>query len=163
MPIQALPETEDIRELMHGLLGRDVTVSRVAPEKVDPTAKIVVGLYEREDAKVGAVVAADLSIAAYAGAALALIPVGMANEGIGDGVLEDMLAENFQEVLNVGVRWFTAKGNPRLRLAEMYVPGGTRPPDDVAVVMATPAERLDVECEVAGYGKGRMRLMVTDF
>ena len=104
----------------------------------------------------------DLELAAYAGAALSLLPVGIAKESIDDGAIEDNLLENFQEVLNVGVQWFTAKGNPRVVLAEVYTPA-TKLPDDVRLVMGAPADRLDVEAEVAGYGTGRTRLLVTDF
>lgn len=162
MPTQNLPEAEDVRTVLHGLLGRDVTVRVEGATSIPLDAKYVVGLYEREDGKVGGLVVADLEIAAYSGAALSLLPLGIAKESIDDGTIEDSLLENFQEVLNVGVRWFTAKGNPRVVLAEVYPPGATLP-DDVRVAMAAPGARLDVEAEVAGYGSGRIRLLATDF
>jgi hypothetical protein len=162
MPTQALPEPEDIRNVLHGLLGRDITVSREAASSIELDAKVVVGLYEREDAKIGGLVVADIELAAYAGAALSLLPVGVAKESIDDGAIEDALLENFQEVLNVGVQWFTAKGNPRVRLAEVFPPGA-KLPDDVRLVMAAPNDRLDVDADVAGYGKGRIRLLAMDF
>lgn len=162
MPTQALPEPDQIRELMYGLLGRDITVSRETAASIPLDAKYVVGLYEREDGKIGGLVVADIEIAAYAGAALSLLPVGVAKESIQDGAIEDALLENFQEVLNVGVQWFTAKGNPRVRLAEVFPPG-SKLPDDVKLVMAAPNDRLDVDAEVAGYGKGRIRLLAMDF
>lgn len=162
MPTQVLPDPDDVRSVLNGLLGRDITVTREAPASIPFDAKYVVGLYERENAKVGGLVVADLSIAAYAGAALAIMPIGVANESIESGVIEDGLLENFREVLNVGVQWFTGKGNPRVVLSEVYVPG-QRLPDDVRIVMAAPNGRLDVDAEVAGYGSGRMRFLVTDF
>jgi hypothetical protein len=162
MPTQALPEPEDVRNVLHGLLGRDISVSREAAESIPLDAKYVVGLYEREDAKIGGLVVADIDVAAYAGAALSLLPVGVAKESIADGAIEDALLENFQEVLNVGVQWFTAKGNPRVRLAEVFPPGA-KLSDDVRLVMAAPNDRLDVEADVAGYGKGRIRLLAMDF
>jgi hypothetical protein len=162
MPTQALPEPDDVRNVLHGLLGRDITVTRETAASIPLEAKYVVGLYEREDAKVGGLVVADLELAAYAGAALSLLPIGVAKESIADGVIEDSLLENFREVLNVGVQWFTAKGNPRVVLAEVYPPGAPLP-DDVKLVMAAPNDRLDVDAEVAGYGKGRIRLLAMDF
>lgn len=162
MPTQALPEPEDIRAVLYGLLGRDISVSREASTSIPLDAKYVVGLYEREDGKVGGLVVADLELAAYAGAALSLLPTGVAKESIDDGVIEDSLLENFQEVLNVGVQWFTAKGNPRVVLQEVYPPGA-KLPDDVKLVMAAPNDRLDVDAEVQGYGKGRIRLLAMDF
>ncbi len=162
MPNQNLPEVEDIREVLHGLLGRDITAAKVAPSGMKIDDRLVVGLYEREDGKVGGLVIAELAVAAYSGAALSLLPVGVANESIEDGTIEDSLLENFQEVLNVGVRWFTAKGNPRVVLSEVYPPGA-RLPDDVRRTMAAPADRLEVLIEVAGYGEGRMRLFVNPF
>lgn len=162
MPTQALPEPDDVRAVLHGLLGRDITARSVPPESIALDKRFVVGLYEREDGKIGGLVVADLEIAAYAGAALSLLPIGVAKESISEGSIEDSLLENFQEVLNVGVRWFTAKGNPRVVLAEVFPPG-VKLPDDVRVVMAAPNDRLDVEAEVAGYGSGRIRLLVMDF
>lgn len=162
MPNQNLPEVEDIREVLHGLLGRDVTVAKVAPAGMKIDSKLVVGLYERENGKVGGLVIADLEVAAYAGAALSLLPIGVASESIEDGTIEDSLLENFQEVLNVGVRWFTAKNNPRVVLSEVYPPG-VRLPDDVRRAMAAPADRLEALVEIAGYGEGRVRLFVTEY
>lgn len=162
MPTQALPEPDDVRSVLNGLLGRDITVSRQPPASSPLDAKYVVGLYERENGKVGGLVVADLEIAAFSGAALAVMPIGVAHESIEDGTIEEGLLENFREVLNVGVQWFAGKGNPRVVLSEVYVPG-TRLPDDVRIVMAAPNGRLDVEAEVSGYGAGRIRLLVTDF
>jgi hypothetical protein len=162
MPTQALPEPDDVRAVLNGLLGRDITASRVPPESIPLDAKYVVGLYEREDGKIGGVVVCDLELAAYSGAALSLLPMAIAKESIADGTIEDSLLENFQEVLNVGVQWFTAKGNPRVRLAEVFPPGA-KLPDDIRLVMAAPNDRLDVTAEVAGYGGGRIRLLAMDF
>lgn len=162
MPIQALPDSEDVREVLHGLLGRDVTVNRIAPSSLKIDAKLVVGLYAREDGKVGGLAIADLEVAAYSGAALSLLPIGVANESIEDGTIEDSLLENFQEVLNVGSRWFTAKGNPHVTLAEAYPPG-TRLPDDVRRAMVSPAERMEMLVEISGYGEGRFRLYAMSF
>jgi hypothetical protein len=162
VPTQPLPEPDDVREVLNSLLGRDITSSRVPAESIPMDARFVVGLYEREDGKVGGVCVADLTIAVYSGAALSMLPVGVANENVKDGVIEDNLLENFHEVLNVGVMWFTGKGAPRVRLAEVFPPG-SKLPDDVRMVMGAPAERLDVKCEVAGYGDGLIRLLATDF
>lgn len=162
MPTQALPEPDDVRSVLHGLLGRDIKVTRETASSIALDAKYVVGLYEREDGKVGGLVVADIEIAAFAGAALSLLPIGVAKESIADGTVEDSLLENFQEVLNVGVQWFTGKGNPRVVLAEVFPPG-VKLPDDVRLVMAAPNDRLDVDAEVAGYGTGRIRLLAMDF
>jgi hypothetical protein len=162
MPTQPLPSPDDVRSVLNGLLGRDITVKSATPESIAIDAKYVVGMYQREDAKIGGLVVADLSIAAYAGAALALIPVGMAKESISDGAIDEMLLENFQEVLNVGAQWFTGKASPRVALSETF-PAGAKLPDDVRLVMAAPNERVDVEADVAGYGSGRIRLLAMDF
>ncbi len=162
MPTQPLPEPDDVRTVLYGLLGRDVTVARTPPASIPLDAKYVVGLYERENGGVGGLCVVDLSLAAYSGAALSLLPVGVANESIADGTIEDSLLENFHEVLNVGVRWFTGKGAERVVLAEVFPPGA-KLPDDVRVVMGGPADRLDVSCEVSGYGTGLLRLLATTF
>lgn len=162
MPTQVLPEPEDVRSVLNSLLGRDVTVARTTASSVALDAKTVVGCYEREDGKIGGLVVSDLAVAAFGGAALALMPVGVAKENVADGVIEDNLLENFQEVLNVGVQWFTGKGNPRVVLAEVYA-DGNKVPDDVKLVMAAPNDRADFEVEIAGYGGGTMRFLAMDF
>lgn len=162
MPTQALPEPDDVRSVLNGLLGRDITVTRETAASIPIDANYVVGTYEREDGKIGGLVVADLEVAAFAGAALSLLPVGIAKESISAGSIEEMLLENFQEVLNVGVRWFTAKANPRVVLSDVYSPGD-KLPDPVKQIMGYPNDRLDVSVTVAGYGTGRVRLLVTDF
>jgi hypothetical protein len=162
MPIQVLPEADEVRSVLHGLLGRDVNVLKVPSEGMGIDARVVVGLYERENSSVGGLVVADLEVAAFAGAALSLLPIGIAKETVQDGDIEGNILENFQEVLNVGVQWFTGKMNPRVVLSEVYTPSAHLP-SDVATVMAHPAERADFEIDVVGYGGGRMRFLVTDY
>ncbi len=162
MPTQVLPEPEDVRSVLNSLLGRDITVTRTTSGSVGLDAKTIVGAYEREDAKLGGLVVADLAVAAFAGAALSLLPVGVAKENVADKIIGDNLLDNFQEVLNVGVQWFTGKGNPRVVLAEVY-PDGNKVPDDVKLVMAAPNDRADFEIEIAAYGGGVMRFLSMDF
>lgn len=160
--IQTLPTADGVRELLHGLFGRDVNVLAVPPQSIEFESKVVVGLFERENAKIGGLIVADLDVAAFAGAALSLLPVGIAKEAIQAGDMEGPVLENYSEVLNVGVHWFTGKMNPRVVLSEVYTPSAHLP-SDVASVMAHPAERVDFEVDIVGYGGGRMRFLATDF
>ena len=93
---------------------------------------------------------------------MSLLPVGVAKENIDDGVIDEVLLENFHEVLNVGVQWFTGKANPRVVLAEVY-PDRNKLPDDVLLVMAAPNDRCDLSIDIANYGSGILRFLAMDF
>ena len=121
-------------------------------------AKTITASYLRDDGSVGAAVVSDIEVAAFAGAALALIPKGVANDCVKDGELTEMLADNFHEVLNVASAWFNGKGAPHVSLGEVTDPGG-RPAQTVQAVVANHAERADFEVEVDGYGKGVLRFL----
>lgn len=162
MPTQALPEANDIRDLLNGLLGRDIGVVSSPPDALSFDKKVVVAVYLRDDDKIGGIVVADLSLAIYSGAALSMLPKGVADESVAEGAIEDALYDNFYECLNIGAQWFAAKGSPRVKLTQVYPPS-ERPPNDVAQLMSAPAERQDWEVTVGGYGKGTARFLATSF
>ena len=158
MPNQPLPEADEIREVLHGLLGRDMIVRTTHPASIDPAAKTITASYLRDDGSVGAAVVSDIEVAAFAGAALALIPKGVANDCVKDGELTEMLADNFHEVLNVASAWFNGRGAPHVSLGEVTDPGA-RPAPNAQTVVANHAERTDFDVEVDGYGKGVLRFL----
>src|SRR5919107_1320495 len=95
-----VPHPKQIRDLFLGLTGKDIEVGPVNPVLPgrDPA---LVAVYVTDKLATGAAVACDLPLAAYAGAALGLVPLPRAQECIESGVLSEDLTENFNEVVNI--------------------------------------------------------------
>lgn len=160
MPRSPLPAALEVRELLEGLLGRDVG-AEVGIEPVDPRQHpgAVVGVYVDDALTLTAVVLVDVPLAAYVGAAIALLPPRGAAEAVEREMLTPALFDNTAEILNVAASLFNHDGAPHLRLYESYAPRETLPADVAKLVMAF-VRRLDMDVSVAGYGSGRLSVLV---
>lgn len=150
-----LPPVKLIKDVLDGLLGRDVTL---APG--DPMASVdliggALAVYVDDGGALRAVAGWDLPAAAYVGAAVALVPRGGADAAIEDTYLPENLLENLNEVDNVLASIFQIPGNPHLRLEQTYRPVNAGPGDAVALLYAL-GQRIDLELDVPGYGAGRL-------
>ena len=154
-----LPGLDQVGSLMQMLLGRDVTAAAGAAVALDGSSPAVLAAYRTEDGQLGALIGSDLERACFAGAALSMVPSGVAAEAVASGELPENLMENFHEVLNIASRWFNGAGNPRLILAEVLTLGHDAAPDDIAQALAQPAERTDFSVNVDGYGSGSLALL----
>jgi hypothetical protein len=154
-----LPDPHAVRVLMEDLLGRDVTVSLSKPVVAADLPRTVVAVYA-DGLRVTAVIALDLPLAAYAGAALGLVPAGGAQDAIDEGALPSSLADNVRELCNVlsGLLNRTA-GEVHHKLTEVHLPGDRLPPDAAARTLAL-GQRLDLTVEIARYGAGRLSLVL---
>jgi hypothetical protein len=153
-----LPNAKEVRDLVEGLLGRDVEV-QTGGAMVDPAAGALVGTYVDRAMALQAVVLLDLPLAAHVGAAIGLVPAHTSAEAAADGVLPPALAENAAEVLNVIASLFNADGAPHLKLDTVHAPG-TPLPADVASWALAYVRRTDLDVEVSGYGGGSFSLLV---
>jgi hypothetical protein len=154
-----LPAGLEVRELVEGLLGRDVDVT-LGAKAVDPAEPggAIVGVYVDAALTLKALVIVDLSFAAHSGAAIALVPVHAARAAVEGGLLTPALYENAAEILNVAASLFNHEGAPHVRLYEAYAPRETLPPDVAQWVLAY-VRRLDVEIAITGYDSGRMSVL----
>ena len=154
-----MPAAKPVRDMLTDLLGRNVEVvvsTPYAPMHGEPGTLAV---YVDDRTIVRAVMVADLPFSAYAGAAIGLVPVHGAEEAIKEKLLPQALEENFYEVLNISASLMNAEGLPHLRLYQMYAPG-TLPPTEVSNCARILGGRLDLAVEIAGYGKGRLSVVV---
>jgi hypothetical protein len=154
-----LPNAKDLRDLLEGLLGRDVDLT-TGGSMVDPGAAdgAQVGVYVDAHLKLRALVVADLPLAARAGAAIALMPAGAAEVAIEEGQLPESLYENACEIFNVTASLFNVEGAPHVRLDRCFAPGEALPADVAPWVLAY-VRRLDVDVVVKGYGPGRLSVL----
>ena len=159
MSAMHLPRPKEVRDLLAGLLGRDVEVAPGAP--VVPTAQRPATLASCVDASltVRALVLHDLPLSAWCGAGLALLPPPVAAEAVEAGVLSESLAENLHEVLNVSAALFNVGASPHVRLHLVHPAGHPLPADLRARALALGA-REDLVVTVAGYGEGRLSVVL---
>lgn len=155
-----LPNAMQVRDLLEGMLGRDVDVT-VGGTHVDPSGApgAMVAVYTDDSLKLRALSVLDLPLAAYVGAAIALVPPGGAQAAVEDGELPGSIADNVAEVLNVTASLFNADGAPHLRLYSTYAPGDPIPAD-VAQTATGYLPRIDLDVTVKGYGAGQLSVVV---
>lgn len=156
-----LPALLPVRNLLEDLLGREVTVTPADPLAAGDLPQTVVALYVGEANRLVAVLGMDLSLAAYAGAALGLLPPGGAEDSIEDKQLSPMLAENVQELCNILTGLLNREGVPHVRLHSVVLPGDVVPTDAQAHLLAY-GRRLDAKVAVARYGGGKLSLALAD-
>ena len=156
----ALPASLAVRNLLEDLLGRDVTVNPADPPVVADLKRTVTALYVDGSTRMVAAIGLDLPLAAYAGAALGLMPVGGAEDCLEDGVLSPMLAENVGELFNVLTSLLNREGGPHVKLYKVYLPPEQLPTDVQALMLAL-GNRTDLMVEIARYGKGKFSLSLT--
>ncbi|WP_019873642.1 hypothetical protein [Sporichthya polymorpha] len=161
MATLVLPSPKDVRDLVEGLLGRDVTVSPGRP--VVPTADVRagVGVYVDDNLTLAAAAAADLPFCAFAGSALGLIPVAHA-EGASEEGLTPAMWENFAEILNVGAALLNRDGAAHLRLYSTTSPAEL-PANDVGELLRGFGNRIDLTIDIAGYGSGSLSIVRKPF
>ncbi|MBF0689158.1 MAG: hypothetical protein IR158_15500 [Cellulomonas sp.] len=155
-----LPTAKHVRELLCGLVGREVDVRTGAP-MVDPSSEggAMVGLYVDGLLRLKAMCLLDVAAAAHLGAALGLVPARLAQDCAVSQVLEAPLDENAAEVLNVLASLLNVEGAPHLRLDAVYQPREALPADAAPWVRAY-VRRTDLVVEVPGYGSGGFSLLV---
>ncbi len=153
-----LPSPQQIRELLADLLGRDAALSP-APPFAPGSDDASVAVYVDDYLRITALVACDLPFSAYVGAALGLVPAAGAHEAVEGRTLPDGLRDNLYEVLNIAASMFNAPGADHLRLHELH-PAGVPLPPMVRAQTFTLGRREDVSVEIAGYGVGRLSVVL---
>lgn len=152
-----LPVAKDVKDVFEGLLGKACEFHEGAT--LDASGKNLVATYVDDSLQLRALVAVDLPLAVYSGAAIGLLPPGGAQDLVADGVLPKGHRENAAEVLNILASLFNTAGAPHLRLYGTHAPGEAVP-GDVQAHLAKKAGRVDFTVEVKGYGKGKLAVVL---
>ena len=154
-----LPAAKDVRDMLTGLVGKPVAVNPGAPVTPTPDKPVSVAVYVDPHMAVNALCVMDLGAAAYTGAALALLPPGGAQDAVEeDGELSSMLTEALYEVVNVVSALFNVPGAPHSKLHKLFAPGDDLDGDIAGMLAAF--NRIDLQVEVPGYGKGNLSLVI---
>ncbi len=94
----------------------------------------------------------------YAGAALALIPANIAEDGARRYQLSDAVIENYFEVLNIMGALLNQVCAEHVRLVDVKYPGDELPAP-VAAMLAACERRHDLFLDIEDYGQGTMTLL----
>ncbi len=155
-----VPIQEDIRDLLHELLGRGVAADKVGPLELEDDAPHAIAEFVTDDDEVGALCLFDGEFAIRVGAALVMVPPAAAEEAIAKGNDVDQFYEYVQEVVNILSRLLNSASTPHLRLRTVHRLPGEDLPDGVVTLRDRPEYRRDFAVFVDGYGEGRISLLV---
>lgn len=145
--------------LFTDLVGRKVTGEEVEPVDLADADRTLRAVFLHDAVEPGALYVFDLELAAAMGAALVMTPPALVQDCVRAGELHPMLAENVYEVCNVASRLVNRAGGTHFTLREQVLPG-TPLPADAAEVAEQPAQRIDLDLDVAGYGRGVLTILV---
>ena len=151
-----LPSPKDVRDLLEGLVGKDITVGPGEPLSLND--KPAVAVYVDPQLHTTALCLVDVPLAAWCAGAFALLPKGGLEDAIDDGELSEMHLEVLYEVVNVTAALFNGAGVTHSKLYKLYAPGEALPGDLAGLAAAF--NRIDLSVEVAGYGSGAMSIVM---
>ena len=154
-PARRMPIPEDIRDFLSDLLGKPVAVSKGQKLSFDDPTRFVTGVYIEDDGTLGGACIADLSLAASAGAALAMMPTVVAKESVDAGELSEGLRDNFYEVANILSRLLNGPSVPHLRISEL----AAGVPDQVMELSGKAAGLKHYNVTIVDYAGGSMSLL----
>jgi hypothetical protein len=122
-----LPSCEAIEDLLTALLGKKVEVTEGRVGSLGILTHKAVATYVTDEGSMTALCLCDLELASRAGAALSLLPEGVALESVRRIKMEENLLENFSEVMNVAASVLNVSGLPHLTLREVHPPKESLP------------------------------------
>jgi len=157
MESSPLPTRMAVRELVEGLIGRDIELKDATVLGMSPSN--VVAVFVTDQLKVAALAVLDFDGAARIGGALGMLPKGGIDDAIKEQDLPTVMRDNTYEVLNVLSAIFNVEGAPHVRLYQMYGPFGSMP-NDVAQLAQALGTRLDLELVISGYGSARLSVVI---
>src|SRR4051794_25235957 len=152
-----LPGSLTLRNLFEDLLGREIDVHPGTPITGDDLPTATIAVYIDPVQQIYGVVGMQLTLAANVGAALGLLPAGAAEDSIARKQLLPNLAESVFELCNLLTGLLNREGAPYVALHQVVFPGMPLPTDARARLLA-PGRRLDLDIEVARYGRGKFSL-----
>jgi hypothetical protein len=158
--IMKLPNSKSVKDVLEGMLGRDVTLD-ASVDKMSPIDAVggLVATYCDDNSQLRAILGWSPEAAAFIGCSMGLIPAGMAKEMAAEKALRHDAIENLAEVSNVLAAAFDSPTNPHVRMDNTYFPTGSAP-QQITTFMFTHSDRIDYALDIKGYGVGKMTLVV---
>jgi len=154
-----LPPTKNLKDLLEGMLGRDVDLDPSAKplDSIDTVGSLI-ATYRDDDFGLRALLGWSLPAGAHVGTSIGLLPAPLAKDMVADRALRADVVDNLAEVSNVMAALFDLPGNPHVRMVERFHPAATAPAE-LAAVLYRHADRIDLDVSVKGYGAGKLALV----
>lgn len=143
-------EAQHVRGLLENLLGRDVRLS--LGSRLTPSPETYRGLVNDDD-ELRAVIAGDPPFARQTAAALAMIPMGVIEDG---SIADAELMEIYSEVANVLSRVVNEASIDRLRLD----PSRLHSPNEVEEIIDRGDLVATWNLDISGYGQSQFGIWV---
>ncbi|MCP5143041.1 MAG: hypothetical protein H6926_06035 [Chromatiales bacterium] len=160
------PEMNIVRMLFGTVFGRDVKVKPRSASLMMPTGTGApvgpfVAVYGNDRPTPLGVVLFDLPLAAITSCAFSMMPPGVVNDAVRTGRLDEVMTDNFQEIMNISSRLFGRPDGPRVRFEGGYS-SPALVPERVGHIIRSPRFRDDWEITVPGYGSGGIAIMTPE-
>ncbi|MFN0205029.1 MAG: hypothetical protein ACKVS6_01790 [Planctomycetota bacterium] len=155
-----IPSPHGVANLLSGLVGKPVSVKTAAPVSIRTKSPVAVAIYARDDHSVAAVCIFDITLANAAGAALTTIPSNVSDLSAKAGKLDDVILENFKEVLNVISQLFKTSDSQRIAFYSMHLAPPEKIPGFAAIAIQSPVARADLNIAFPGYSPGKVTIVV---
>ena len=154
-----LPNSKEIKNFFSDLLAKNITVTDAKVISYPFNEKILIGsLVDSTSGEIKVLLLCDLAFACFGGAALAMIPAGVAKENIKENEITASMLENIKEIVNIASSLCNKPDFPHLRLKEVF--GSDSLPEHFTALLAKkPVKTYDVEIEIASYGKGKFSFL----
>lgn len=156
---RVMPPQDEVKKLLSSLFGRPVVVSRCPALIRQATDKFTAALFTQDTGAVGVVALADLAFTAYAGAALTMFPTPMAERQIETGQVDEMVFENFREIMNVCASQFNGANAAHVKLTTMLRLPKDKLAPEVEAMLRKPGARLDFTVQIPNYGTGKLSFL----
>lgn len=152
-----LPDDKALAKIFTSTMRREVDAK--VTKAVADNELIAGGHYVNGNKQVVAGCFADKALVCYSGAAFSLVPADAARDALKEKELDEILQENFEEVLNICSRLFDAASDARVTLTTKEFSSNDR--SDVSKnLLSKPSKRVDFELTIKDYGKGRVTLVL---
>ena len=159
----ATPETNTVRDLLGGLLGRSVRAESQRGNNRLREKDLIIAIYrQRRTDQVTALFAADINFVCSSGAALTMVPAKVAQRAAKDNDITPVIKENTWEVFNILSRTFEASLGSCV-LEKIYYPGDELPQTVTAALRAGNGQvkRVVMDVDISGYEAGILMALIT--
>lgn len=143
------PTADSVTSLLSMIYGDDLDTADLDSANVSGQR---VATFINDDDQLVAACVCDREFVVYSGAALAMIPVGGAQDMIAENSITDAIAGNFHEVMNICTKLLMSDNSAHLRLDK------TLECTDLAAGLDAFGTRLGFQVDIPGYGKGAMAI-----
>jgi hypothetical protein len=155
-----LPSDKETLGVLSMLYGDDIQVAKDDEDSIAIENSELYGLYVDPEGKPVAVCLCDTPFAAYAGAALSMLPPGGAEDAAESGDISATMKENVYEVMNICSRLLMSDDTPHLKLEKMYN-NLSELSEEAVEMMKSAGGSSHFGIDIPNYGKGRLSLVTT--